>query len=64
MNTVAVVIVASVLLGGCQALMPIPTEEVPDLPRTNKGQGLFYGGACHYDNGEVSTPAFGSIVCH
>ena len=60
----ASLVVASIFLGGCQYFMPLTADEVPDLPRTNKGHGTFYGGACHYENGQVSLPPFGSIGCN
>ncbi len=65
MNKVrASLVIGSIFLGGCQYLMPLTADEVPNLPRTNKGQGTFYEGPCHYDNREIGIPDFGSIVCN
>ena len=64
MNKVfASLIVGSILLGGCQQFMPLTADEMPDQPRLGRGPGSFYGGVCHYDNGDVILPPGGTSIC-
>jgi len=55
----ATLILGSFFLVGCQYFMPVTMDEVPNRAPSpsDRGSGLFSGGVCRYDNGEVGLPS-------